>query len=240
MNQITYEDAARQGIDMSMTAVCRKLRRLAKLDRLKLDESEHRSGLNRHLFDYIEYCGRDVLDFVKQYLSNLQPYMIEWKKDQEPEDSFICVIDNVYRISVYIKADNRQFEEVIVSFHENNKRGIAKTNRLIQAAPRQYVPVFADSVLSCVENENRYVVRAFFQRGLTVLGLELAAAKCGDVFLVEKMPFICSFYPTAMIISETCTPATLILILTRSKYFPCYSRFLLLPMAEILFPVSRS
>lgn len=186
MNQITYEDAARQGIDMSMTAVCRKLRRLAKLNRLKLSQSEHRRGLNRHLFDYIEYCGRDVLDFVKQYLSNLQPYMIERKKDQKPEDSFICVIDNVYRVSVYIKADNRQFEEVIVSFHENNKRGIAKTNSLIQADTRQYVPVFADSVLSCVKNENRYVVRAFFQRGLTVLGLELAAAKCGDVFLVEK------------------------------------------------------
>ena len=58
--QLTYEDAGRQGLDMSMIAVCRKLRRLAKLDRLKLDENEHRSGLNRHLFDYIEYCGRDI------------------------------------------------------------------------------------------------------------------------------------------------------------------------------------
>ena len=79
--QLTYEDAGRQGLDMSMIAVCRKLRRLAKLDRLKLDENEHRSGLNRYLFDYIEYCGRDVLDFIKQYLSNLQPYMILRRKD---------------------------------------------------------------------------------------------------------------------------------------------------------------
>ena len=186
MNQLKYEDASRQGIDMTMIAVCRKLRRLAKLDRLKLDEREHRSGLNRHLFDYIEYCGRDVLDFVKQYLSNIQPYMILRRKDQEPDQSFICVIDNIYRVSVYIKVDNRQFEEVVISFHENNKRGIAKTNSLIEADQNRYVPIFADSVLSCVAEGNRYVVRAFIQRGLTVLGLDLAAAKCEDVFLVEK------------------------------------------------------
>ncbi|MEZ3485098.1 MAG: hypothetical protein K1W22_00475 [Lachnospiraceae bacterium] len=174
--QLTYEDARHQGIDMSMIAVCRKLRRLAKLDRLKLDETEHRSGLNKHLFDYIEYCGRDVLDFVKQYLSNLQPYMIMRRKDQEPERSFICVIDKIYRVSVYIKADNRQFEEVLISFHEDNKRGIARTNSLIQADKARYVPIFADSVMSCIEEENRYVVKAFFQRGLTVMGLDLAAA----------------------------------------------------------------
>lgn len=184
--RFTCEDASRQGIDMSMTAVCRKLRRLAKLDRLKLDENEHRSGLNKHLFDYIEYCGRDVLDFIKQYLSNLQPYMIVRRKDQEPERSFLCVIDHIYRVSVYIKADTRQFEEVIISFHEDNKRGIARTNSLIPADNVRYVPIFADSVLSRIEHENRYVVKAFFQRGLTVLGLELAAVKCEDLFIVEK------------------------------------------------------
>lgn len=103
--QFTCEDASCQGIDMSMVAACRKLRRLAKLERLKLDENEHRSGLNKHLFDYIEYCGRDVPDFIKQYLSNLQPYMIVRRKDQEPERSFLCVIDQTYQVSVYIKAD---------------------------------------------------------------------------------------------------------------------------------------
>ena len=206
--QLTYEDAGRRGLDMSMIAVCRKLRRLAKLDRLKLDENEHRSGLNRHLFDYIEYCGRDVLDFIKQYLSNLQPYMILRRKDQEPEHSFICVIDNVYRVSVYIKVDNRQFEEVVISFHEDNKRGIARRNSLMQADQQRYVPIFADSVMSRVEEENRYVVKAFFQRGLSVLGLELAAAKCEDVFIVEKnaihMQFLsyCNDYIRDLYISD--------------------------------------
>ncbi len=186
MQELTYADLEIKGIDTSMIAACRKLRRLAKLDRLKLDEEEHRSGLNKHLFAYIEYCGLDVLSFVKQYLSNLQPYMIERRKDQEKVDTFICVIDNLYRVSVYIKADHRQFEEAVISFHEDNIRGGAKTNRIIKAESQAYVPVFADMVLNKVSGENKYVVKAFFQRGMKILPLELAAMKCKDVFVVEK------------------------------------------------------
>lgn len=69
--ELTYEDIEAKGIDISMVKSCKKLRQLAKLDRLKLDESTHRSGLNKHLFDYIEYCGLDVIHFIKQYLSNI-------------------------------------------------------------------------------------------------------------------------------------------------------------------------
>lgn len=186
MQELTYANLEAQGIDISMTAVCRKLRRLAKLERLRLDESEHGSGLNRHLFDYIQYCGLDVLFFVKQYLSNLQPYMIERRKDQEKVETFLCVIDNLYRISIYIKVDNQQFEEAVISFHEDNKRGVAKTNSLMKVDTHRYVPVFADSVLSKMEEENKYVVKAFFQRGMKVLPLELPAVKYKDFFIVEK------------------------------------------------------
>ena len=45
----------------------RRFRHLAKLDRLRIDMTEHRSGLNKHLFGYIEYCGMTSLDFVRQY-----------------------------------------------------------------------------------------------------------------------------------------------------------------------------
>ena len=186
MQDITYEQAQQRGIDMSMIAVCRKLRNLAMLDRVTLDDSEHRSGLNKHLFDYIEYCGMEVLDFIKGYLSRLQPYMLERRKDQEPDRRFICVVDNLYRISVYIKVINTQFEEVIVSFHEDNKRGIAKTNDLIRMENTKYVPVFADSILSKITDRNQYVVKTILQRGLKALPLELSAVKCQDVFLVEK------------------------------------------------------
>lgn len=186
MEELTYEQLQEKGINTSMIKICKILRRLAKLDRIRLDENEHRSGLNKHLFDYIEYCGRDVLDFVKEYLSNIQPYMIERRKEQEKKDTFICVIDNLYRVSVYIKVDKEEFQEIIISFHEDNKRGIAKTNDLIKIDQEKYVAIFADSVLSKLADENKYVVKALFQRGLTILPLELAAVKCQDVFVVEK------------------------------------------------------
>ena len=38
----------------------------------------------------------------------------------------------MYRISVYIKADNSFGDEMIISFHEDNIRGVAKTNSLIK------------------------------------------------------------------------------------------------------------
>ena len=184
MPELTYEDLSMYGVDSTQIAVCRKIRKLAKLERITLDDSEHRSGLNKHLFDYIEYCGLDVLDFIKQYLSNLQPYMIERRKDQEPDRHFICVVDKLYRVSVYIKVDSTMFEELIVSFHEDNKRGVAKTNDLIKIDLQKWVAVFADSVLS--KMGDKYVVRVFVQRGLRVFPIDMPAIKCKDVFIVAK------------------------------------------------------
>lgn len=59
--ELDYGDLEAVGIDTSTIAVCKKLRRLAKLDRLRMDETTHRSGINKHLFDYIECQGLDVL-----------------------------------------------------------------------------------------------------------------------------------------------------------------------------------
>lgn len=64
MAELTYADLEEKGISTVNIAICKRLRRLAKLDRVKLDENEHRSGLNKHLFDYIEYCGLEVLQFI--------------------------------------------------------------------------------------------------------------------------------------------------------------------------------
>lgn len=185
INDIKYREAIELGTDISNIAICKKLRRLAKCDRIRLDETEHRSGLNKHLFDYIKYCGLDVLEFIKKYMSNLQPYMIERRKDQEKIKSYICVIDNAYRVSVYIKVDSKQFEEAVVSFHEDNKRGIAKTNSVIKVDDRP-VAIFADCVLSKVSNENNYVVKVIAQRGMKELPIEVAAIKSDDIFIVRR------------------------------------------------------
>ena len=181
-----YQEAEKMGVDTSTIAICRKIRRLAKLDRLLLDESLHRFPQNKHLFDYINFCGKDVLEFIKEYLSNIQPYMITRNQKQEPDKHFICVIDNQYAVSLYIKLNATQHEEVVVSFHENHIRGIAKQNRLLQTQRNQLVPVFAESVQVHVENTNNYVVRVLVQRGMLILPLSISAQKCADVFLTYK------------------------------------------------------
>lgn len=185
-NEPTYEDLEKLGIDTSTIKVCKTLRNLAKLNRVKLDESEHRSGLNKHLFDYIKYCGKNVLDFVKEYLSHLQPYMIERRLDQEKKEHLYCVIDNLYRVSVYIKVYNEQFKEVIVSFHEDNKNGIARANDKIILKTPARVPIFADSISGQVSNSNKFTINTIFQRGLLQLPLTLSGYKCRDIFIVER------------------------------------------------------
>ena len=81
---------------------------------------------------------------------------------------------------------NKQFEEVIVSFHEDNKRGVAKTNSILKIDKEKYVVVFSDCVTSRISETNKYTVKVFIQRGMLVLPLDLPAVKCKDVFVVEK------------------------------------------------------
>lgn len=179
-----YKNAQAKGVDTSTIALCKKIRNLAKLDRLRLDEEEHRLSQNTHLFEYIEFCGKAPLSFVKEYLSNLQPYMIVRNQLQEPDERFLCILDNQYSVSLYIKFDIKQYEELIVSFHENHIRGIAKRNR--PGNNNYLVPIFAENVLSHTENTDNYVVRIMVQRGMLILPIRLSAEKCADVFLVPK------------------------------------------------------
>lgn len=46
MREISAEEARKIGVDLTYVGVCKKLRKLAKLDRLQLDETMHRSNLN--------------------------------------------------------------------------------------------------------------------------------------------------------------------------------------------------
>ena len=46
MREISAEEARKIGVDLTYVGVCKKLRKLAKLDRLQLDETMHRNNLN--------------------------------------------------------------------------------------------------------------------------------------------------------------------------------------------------
>ena len=181
------EDIWGDTVDAELVNVCSKIRQLAKLDRIEVEEEEHSSnnGLNTHLFDYIRYCGKDVKSFVKEYLANLQPYMLQRRKDQEPDKQFVCILDNIYRVSIYIKIYKKQFEEVVVSFHEDNIRGIARTNDLIRKEQlSEKVFVFADSELS--RSNDKYGIKIFIQRGVLVLPIELVGYKYKNGYIVNR------------------------------------------------------
>ncbi len=158
--------------------LCKRLRRLSRLDRIMLDESEHASSLNRHLFKYFDFIGVDKLDYIKKYLEHIQPFMIKEIKTQEKFDNAICVLDEYYRISVYIKLDATKGEEVIVSFHENNKNRVAKREPLKKS--NQEVYVFPESISSHVVGTDRYTINLFITRGATSLPMTVSARKCDD------------------------------------------------------------
>lgn len=145
------------------------------------------------LKEQFEIRKNKVLDLIESYakeyaqdLSNLQPYMIERRKDQEKQASFICVVDNMYRISVYIKADNSFGDEMIISFHEDNIRGVAKTNSLIKNTKDRLVPVIADSYGSINRENGNVSVKLFVQRGMKTLPIDVIGFKCKDVFIVRE------------------------------------------------------
>ncbi|MCR4798502.1 MAG: helix-turn-helix domain-containing protein [Lachnospiraceae bacterium] len=164
--------------------LARKLRKLARLDRIRLDESEHASGHNLHLFHYLDYIGLDKLEYIKKYLSNIQPFMITEIKSQEKFESAICVLDQFYRISVYIKVDAKKNEEVIISFHENHKDGIARKNPIVSR--NEYVYVFADSLGGHVLETDVYSINLFITRGVATFPVNVPATKYDDEgFLVR-------------------------------------------------------
>lgn len=156
----------------------KRLRKLARLDRITLDESQHTSGLNKHLLKYLDYVGIDKLSFIKNYILTLQPFMVEELKSQENFENAICVLDEYYRISIYIKMDATQGEEVIVSFHENNKNGVARQNNT--SVRNGYVYVFADSLGAHVVNSNTYSINLFITRGIRSFPINVAATKYDD------------------------------------------------------------
>lgn len=185
-NFLTVIEAEEMGASMDMVRVCKEIRKLARLDRLQLDTTVHRSGLNKHLYSYIEYCGMDIKEYIKEYLSNLQPFMLERFASQEPDDNYLCILDNMYRVSLYIKIDKTFGNEVVVSFHENNKRGIAKENNMIRNNPERMVPVLAEEICARIEGSAKEEIRILIQRGMLLLPIRVMGQRCENgVYLVN-------------------------------------------------------
>lgn len=155
---------------VSQLETCRIIREQAKLGKIKLATSVKLSELNKHLVDYIEHFGIDLQDYVRSYLSNVQPYMITKESDLTN-----CLIDGLYGLSIT--------DELTVRFTEKDRTNSVNVATAVRSTK---VPVFADRVLSQVSGTNKFVIRAVFQVGLLELPLDLAGYKHNDIFLVDK------------------------------------------------------
>lgn len=167
--------------------ICKKIRKLAKLDRMTLDISEHKDSRNTHLFRFLDYCGVDKEKFVKSYLSNLQPYMLSRNTEQEKADNTIYVLDNIYSISLYIKLNSQQGNEMIVSFHEDHKRGILKDNSRFIKKESEKVKIIADSITGGITDTNIKTFDILVPRGVINIPISLTGElQTDDTFLVSR------------------------------------------------------
>lgn len=188
---IPVKTAKEQGVNFDNVERCRQIRKLAMAGRFEIDDSTHSSNANnKHLFSYIEYCGLSLKEYLRSYLSNLQPYMLEHRADQEKSDTMICVLDNAYRVSLYIKVDRYKGSELVISFHENVRAGFLKENNMKRDTVRlshQIVPVFAEPTGAYIEGSDRQQVKVFIQRGMLLLPAMVMAQKCeNNTYLVER------------------------------------------------------
>lgn len=158
--------------------LCNRLRRLARLDRIKLDTSKYTYSDNLKLFEYLKFNNIEPLEYVKEYLTCIQPFMIERLQKQEKFDGALCILDTKYRISVYIKVDTTEDREIILSFHENAENGVLKKNS-VKVRNSYFVNVLPDTITNKAEFETEtvYSIRFFMIRGLMKAPLDIAATR---------------------------------------------------------------
>ena len=101
--------------------------------------------------------------------------------------NYICAIDDVYRVFVYIKLNAAHAEEVVISFHEEDKGKTAKSKHLIRYNNEtEYVPVFANMCSGYSPETGVASIDVLVQRGLKILPLILAGRKYRSVFIVRR------------------------------------------------------
>lgn len=112
--------------------ICRRIRQCAILGNIRVDTSSHKSngGNNINMFKLIEACGISVQDFVKGYLSVLQPYSLsKFMGTKNIGKDNVWIVDIGYRVKLVIKIENFtdiHKETVIISFHESNLHGATR------------------------------------------------------------------------------------------------------------------
>lgn len=109
--------------------------------------------------------------------------MIERQVNQEEQESFICIVDSMYHISIHIETDNSFDEKIVVSLRENT---IVTADSVTKNNKECLVPVIADSYNSINLETGKVSVKLFVQQGMKILPLDIMGFKCEDVFIVRE------------------------------------------------------
>lgn len=154
--------------DRHKIKLCKRLRAAAMSSCISVDVTEHTRSNNRHLFKFIEMCGMSVKQFVLNYLKHLQPYALSELKDQEFEKDVICIVQLDYRTPIYLKVRVTQFQELVISFHENQ----VKRLRVLEKEPLPAYSVFIfDEILKPGNKCVCTVSRGFTDYKITLYGV---------------------------------------------------------------------
>lgn len=159
-------------IGLPQVKTCRRIRKDALANRIQIDLNPHvqNEGRNTQLFDLIKSCGVDVKEFVRYYLSNLQPYALEKNTSYivAPSASEVWVTDIGYGVELWIKMGHlhENCDTLIISFHESNLSGNYVYGKSERLKPDSLCAVFPDKI---GEKElNAYPIEYTIQRGFIV------------------------------------------------------------------------
>ena len=200
-------DLKERDVDVSSVNICRSLRKFANSgNEIIFERNIHGNNqYNLHLISYIESelneynrvnGTRDTLeDFLRRYLSNLQPYSLVQAKLHYGNE-MLAVVDYSYKYPIYIKinkelqnnpSDTSKKQQIIVSFHEDylpNKEIIVESRRnrieLFNSEIHKYIPVITNDYEEDYSDRNAYMIRFPYSVGMNTIDIEIHNAEITD------------------------------------------------------------
>ena len=97
--------------------LCKRLRQMGSSSELVLDPAQPVETCCPRLFQYLEYCELDILEWIRNYLSTLQPYMIQPSVEGDDANCVICILDGLYHTGMKLRWEDGR--KLVISFQEN-------------------------------------------------------------------------------------------------------------------------
>lgn len=193
-NLLSMSDLSDINVDVNSVALCRKFRKFATANNIELVK-EGNSRENKYAFELFSYINSEldtyndinntsvtIDEFVKNYIANLQPSMISRKNLNYNDNTYLAVIDKLYKNPLYIKIRDDK-EHLIISFHEDLNKGYKKS--IIIKGSRddfsyhEFIPVIADDYKEEYpdENKNAYLITVSLPIGMEILSFYIHDAR---------------------------------------------------------------